>query len=561
MRTLLAQDSIASEEAMSEIPIRQRFVAVGDRLVHYRTCGEGPAALLLHDSVKSSAALIPLAKQLSRNFRVFALDTPGYGNSDPLPGQPEIIDFAHALRDTLDALKLDKVFIYGRHTSSKVVLELLCHWPERFEVGVMDGLSLSDRPYDAGFVAKYLPPIEIDDRGAYLAGAWTQLADMTRWFPWFSKKGTARMAVARRDAAAGHRFALDFLMAGPNYASAYGAGLRYPGGLHRLALLAASAPAVFMAAKDDVLYSFLDQIPAGRVKESVPRTADVPERVEQIFLRHSQTAQSAPPAPEPEQRRYLDCAHGQLHVRLFGERAQSSTLFLHEVPGGAASAMPFLRALSAYGRVIAPDLPGGGDSDPLGGGDANDYARILAEMLSALGEDKVNVIAMTTATPLAVALAARYPHKVDALILDGLIGQDFDKAARFCPPIEFDHSGAYIHRVWHQLRDQRVQWPWYDGSVEAIRKVDAEMTGLSMHQQLIDVLKQLANYGEATQAAFRFDTASALAGLRCRLMVMMQPGDPAYSFGETLADTVSLRPRAVGPEALAAQAAAFFACR
>ena len=544
---------------MSDREIRKRFVAVGERLVHYRTCGEGPPALLLHDSVKSSVALIPLARQLSRNFRVFALDTPGYGNSDPLPGTAEIVDFARAVRDTIDALKLEKVFIYGRHTSSKVVLELLCHWPERFEVGVMDGLSLSDPGYGQEFVAKYLPPFEIDDRGAYLAQAWTQIVDMTRWFPWFSKKAAARMKAARRDGAAGHRFALDFLAAGPNYASAYGAGLRYPGGPRRIASLAPNAPAVFMAARDDVLYPFLDKVPADRAKEIVPATLDVPERVEQIFLRYCKNARAAPPAPQPEQRHYLDCVHGQLHVRLLGARADTCTLFLHELPGGASAAMPFLTALSAHGRVIAPDLPGGGDSDPLGEGcDANDYAQVLAELLTALGEKKVNVIAMTTATPFAVAFAARYPDKVDALILDGLVGRDLDKAVRFCPPIEFDLAGAYIHRLWHQLRDQQTQWPWYDGSVDAIRKIDAEMTGLSLHRQLVDVLKQLDSYGEATQAAFRIDTARAFADLKCRLMVLMQSGDPAYSVGEKLADPAMLRTRAIGIEERAAQAAAFF---
>lgn len=543
---------------LSRPSILKRFVAVGDRLVHYRTAGEGPPALLLHDSVKSSSYLIPLINQLSPHFRVFALDTPGYGNSDPLPGQPEIADFARAVKDTMEALGLNKVCLYGRHTSSKIVLELLCNWPELFDVGVMDGLSFADPPNSEAFIARYLPPFEIDDQGAYLARTWTQIQDMTRWFPWFSKQAAARMAVPVRDAAAGHSFALDFLMAGPNYASAYGAAFRYVG-WPRLRALGAEAPAVFVTAEDDVLYPFLDKIPDTRVKERVPPGAPaVLERVEQIFRRSTSGGQSPLPAPQPRQRSYLDRANGQIHVRQLGLGDAPPTLFLHETPGGAASATPFLNALAKFGPVIAPDLPGGGESDPLDRADAADYADALAELVQSVAGGPVNVFAITTATPLAIAFAERHPQLVRAIILDGYLGPDPAMAEQFCPPIAFDNSGAHLHQLWHLLRNRTVQWPWYAAGVEAIRWVDAEPSGLRLHRALIDVLKQLPSYGDATRAALHYDSAEALPNLSCPVLALTVERDPAYAQTPASTDNVTIAPRASGAEERAIQASGFF---
>lgn len=543
---------------MSRPKIYKRFVSVGDRLVHYRTAGEGPPAILLHDSVKSSSFLIPLINQLSPHFRVFALDTPGYGNSDPLPGQPEIADFALAVKETIAALGLGRTCLYGRHTSAKMVLELLCNWPELFDVGVMDGLSLPDQPHSEAFIARYLPPFEIDDQGAYLARSWTHIQDMTRWFPWFSKEASARMAVPVRDPAPGHVFALDFLMAGPNYASAYGAAFRYQG-WPRLNALAVDAPAVFMTAEDDVLYPFLDKIADSRVKERVPPgAAAVLQRVEQIFRQRTSRAACPPDVPQPQSRRYLDLPWGQVHVHRLGAGDGPATLFLHETPGGASSATPFLNELASHGRVIAPDLPGGGESDPLVQSDAAGYADALAEVIKACDENSVNILAMTTSTPLAIALAARHPALVNALILDGYSPQDAEMANRFCPPIRFDNSGAHIHQLWHLLRNQSVQWPWYASGIEAIRWIDAQPTGLRLHRRLLDVLKQLDNYGDATQAALRFDSAAALPTLNCPILALHVERDPAYGPLPAGVGKLTAAPRAEGAQARALQAAAFF---
>src|SRR5690606_35089788 len=112
--------------------------------------------------------------------------------------------------------------------------------------------------------------------------------------------------------------------------------------------------------------------------------AAVLEQVEQIFLSSTSGGQSPLPAPQPRQRSYLDRANGQIHVRQLGQGEAPPTLFLHETPGGAASATPFLNALAKFCPVIAPDLPAGGESDPLDRADAADYADALDELVTSV---------------------------------------------------------------------------------------------------------------------------------------------------------------------------------
>ena len=65
--------------------ITRHYVTVGNRRVHYRRAGKGPALVLLHASPVSSevfeAVHFPI---FAKEFTVIAIDTPGQGFSDRL---------------------------------------------------------------------------------------------------------------------------------------------------------------------------------------------------------------------------------------------------------------------------------------------------------------------------------------------------------------------------------------------------------------------------------------------------------------------------------------------
>jgi pimeloyl-ACP methyl ester carboxylesterase len=73
---------------------------------------------MLHASPGSSKQLETAMLALATNRRVIAPDTPGNGDTPPLPGgPPTIYTLAAALLDFLDSMGLDQADLYGSHTA------------------------------------------------------------------------------------------------------------------------------------------------------------------------------------------------------------------------------------------------------------------------------------------------------------------------------------------------------------------------------------------------------------------------------------------------------------
>jgi pimeloyl-ACP methyl ester carboxylesterase len=68
------------------------------RRVHYRRAGSGPPVVLVHQSPRSSAEYEALIAEWAAHFTCLAPDTPGFGESAPLPmNNPHVNDYADAV--------------------------------------------------------------------------------------------------------------------------------------------------------------------------------------------------------------------------------------------------------------------------------------------------------------------------------------------------------------------------------------------------------------------------------------------------------------------------------
>ena len=198
--------------------ILKGFVGVPHGQVHYRYGGRGPVVVMLHDSPRSSVLHVPNIEWLGEHFTVIALDTPGYGNSTPLPqAQPEIADFAAALETTLTALGIERCALYGFHTGSKIALQFAADHPERAALTILDGLALPPQPASPDYLRQYLMPFEPVADGSHLVKQWAKVLDFHRWFPWFAKSAATRMALDLPDDLDLHEYATDLFMAGRHW--------------------------------------------------------------------------------------------------------------------------------------------------------------------------------------------------------------------------------------------------------------------------------------------------------------------------------------------------------
>jgi len=563
--------------AAKEATIKKGFVNVGDGQVHYRIAGSGPPIILLHDSPRSSVLHVPLLKEFADRFTAIAIDTPGYGNSTPLsPGrQLEIPDFGTALAETIAAFGVERCPVYGFHTSSKIALAFAAKHPERVAVAIMDGLSLPPGGAEPAFIASYMKPFAVTDSGGYLAEEWTRVLDFQRWFPWFAKTKAARLPLPAKDMAALHEYSMDLFMAGPHFSDAYAAAMRYValpviGGL--------TARAIVMARQDDVLHAYLaalpDPLPPGVTKESLP-----PDRVRwmarlrEIFTDYADfkgAANFTPPDPLKQPGRagavtcgYVNFPHGQMLVRRAGAPGGKPLVVLSDLPGSTRQDADLLLALAQDRPVYGIDLPGCGESSPLASPTPQAYADTIARTLESLDLGKVDLLAEGLSTPLAVCLAASHRGLIDTLILDGVMLADRDLRTEmrinYCPDLRPSREGAHLHRAFHMLRDQEVQWPWYDGSTAAIRKITPRVEGTRLHVRLLETLKQYDRYADPILAALDVDVAALLPAVGGKVVVGAADDDVRYAAAAPAAKLAPAGRTIARPAPVAERARAFLA--
>ena len=215
--------------------VRRAYADVSRGQLHYREAGEGQPLVLLHMTASSSIMYERTLPLFAERFRAIALDTPGFGLSEPLAGVPTIPGYAAALAEFLDALGLDQVDIVGFHTGASIALELAVTDPGRVGRLVLAAiLALRDDAERAAWSELILRPWEPDGRGEFLEGI--------RW--WLGQY------VPEDDGEAYLEELTATLQAGPDYWHAPSAVIAYDafGALARL-----TQPALLLSPREDNL--------------------------------------------------------------------------------------------------------------------------------------------------------------------------------------------------------------------------------------------------------------------------------------------------------------------
>ncbi len=529
--------------------IRRRFVDLGSHVIHYRKAGSGPCVVLVHQSPQSSAALIPLIQVLAQDFTVFAFDTPGCGESDPLPlKSPTIRDYASSLARTFEAVGLKRAGLFGSKTGACIALEFTRRFPAKVAGVVLDSLPVftpaqvksmtSIVRTDDGDDAYYLMPFQPKWDGSHLVSTWSHVRDHVYWFPWYERRARNRRDIDMPTPAALHDGVMDNFRAGDNLRTVVEAAFRYKS---KSAAARLTVPAVFTAREEDMLYPCLRMLPPLRAGQRiVPLGRDMVAYREAIrkFLKPFAVGRSPKdpvfaPASGKTSRTFADLNDGTqvlFRVRNAGSRGRP-LLMLHDGPGSGLGLMELAESLASERPVYVPDLPGNGDSDPLRGrkGGIPAYADSIVAALGRLGLHSVDLFGSGSGATVALAIAAARPRLVHRLMLHDLpVLTPMERrqlARHYTPPIEPTWDGGHLYKTWLMLRDQQIYWPWFDRRRQAIRPVDFVGAPLPLHQRLLEVLKARPWYGLTTQAAFRHKAALDLKRRTCPTLVLDRAGD------------------------------------
>jgi pimeloyl-ACP methyl ester carboxylesterase len=551
----------------------RHFVTVGDRQVHYRRAGSGPPVVLLHQTPQSSITMAPLMQRLADRFTAIALDSPGYGLSDPLPAGEHarmdhtivdhtiadhtIADLADALAATLDALGIATAAFAGQHTGAAIIAAFLQRYPERASAATLDGYTVFSREEAQTMLPHYQTPWSPSWDGGHLAWAWARLRDGWMFFPWRVRTRATRRDLDMPPPEQIHRDQLmEMLRSADAYRATYRAVFAFDGAATIGSL---RQPVAIACREEDQLYAHLDRLPPLPPNVGVHR---LPARdyegtwsLQRAFLLEHAPPTSTPTIPPVEPLRdrpfrdYLPARDGTMRLlaRIAGTHvgaAAAPIVLLHGAGESSAAFASVTVALSRHRTVIALDLPGHGDSDPAPEGyDPATIARDVVDALHVHGLPPFELFGCGLGAAVAIEIALAEPASVrrvtcaELLLLDPIERDDLVK--RYAPPIEPRWDGTHLLSLWHQLRDRQFFWPWYRRTRAGIRPIEPGVDADDLQRQLFDALR-CHDYSRAHRDAWTWPAAAQTARLGVPFRYLATPADVWARDAERLA---ALAPR------------------
>lgn len=263
-------------------------------------------------------------------------------------------------------------------------------------------------------------------------------------------------------------------------------------------------------------------------------------------------------------RAFVRLPWGEVHLRRGGPAGAAALpvalpLFLaHSGPGSSAGLLPLLRALGRSRDVVAPDLPGLGDSAPLAldAPQIADYADAAAALLDRLGLAQVDFYGQHTGAQVGLELALRHPARVRRIVLDGLAlfdaAEQAELLAHYAPVVHADAHGGHLAWAWAFVRELGLHFPHYRQDPAHRLHAHGVPPPAQLQALVLELLKALPSYHLAYRAAFAHPLAQRLPWLGQRVLLLATAGDPLARYLDAAA---ALLPRAARLQVAAADRA------
>jgi pimeloyl-ACP methyl ester carboxylesterase len=123
-------------------PITRGYATTPGGQIHFWECGAGPPLVLLAPAPRSARVFRGLLPLLD-GYRGVAIDTRGFGESDPPGDRMAMSDYAEDVVNVLDALAIQRAHVFGLHTGNKIAAAMAAGWPDRIDRLVLAGRTHS----------------------------------------------------------------------------------------------------------------------------------------------------------------------------------------------------------------------------------------------------------------------------------------------------------------------------------------------------------------------------------------------------------------------------------
>ncbi len=476
--------------------IQRRFVSVNGRQVHYRIAGNGPALLLIHQSPQNSRMWHAMMQRYADRYTVIAPDTPGFGYSDALPGNPmRIAEFGAATLEFTQAIGLQRFAVFGMHTGGLIATWLAWSNPEQVAALVVDGYAAFTPEESALYGDAYLPPFLPQWDGSHLRWLWSRMREQKYYFPWYDGRAEAAMLIAPQTTESTRDTVMDVLDVGDTYRAGYAAAFRH-NDHHWVGEL--KMPAWMVFRHGDPLLAHMPRL------RELPANVQLVEEADGIPAMHAKMdgwlaqAMTDEPVFVPTdavagsagwQRRIIATAAGDMAVwQRTGEGPLRVCLHAPGTRPLSPAHMP-----EGEGACLLPDLPGHGASCETES--ELTAAAVVDALLCALDGDHAAyplvIEAHGAAAGYVPALVEALGARVHEIVLHAPWLLEADEQAvllQNLPTTIIDRAGGYLCDAWQWERERHLIWPWMTPSAAARRRVDAPAPE-QVHANVVELLR------------------------------------------------------------------------
>lgn len=140
--------ALAARAAERAAPAEGQFVEVGKTRLHYTDQGRGPVLLMVHGLMGQLRNFTyALADLLAEDYRVIAVDRPGWGHSTFRGRRPNILEQGRLMAAFADRLALERPVLVGHSLGGAVTLAAALGAPDR--LGALALISPLTQPVDS----------------------------------------------------------------------------------------------------------------------------------------------------------------------------------------------------------------------------------------------------------------------------------------------------------------------------------------------------------------------------------------------------------------------------
>jgi len=531
-------------QSIENLSIQRHFVNLGSRQVHYRMSGSGPVLILLHQSPTSSAEMASVIEDLSDEFTVIAPDTPGFGLSDFVDGiEPDISQYAEALKEFLDALEINKACFYGFHTGAIIATEFARLYPELCNAVVVNGLVVLEPEEEADILKHYTKWFEPTPEGSQMSWIWSRIRDQQIFFPWFKKELGNRLNMDPSNPEVLQPYILDLLRCNEASQTAYQAAFLYPS---RERIRELVVPTFLINYKSDPIAHHprrLSDLPNNVVIELLSDPEAVGDRSREIFKKYSSnkdyTHRNTSDRLQSGKQGFAPTTNGPIYYSVEGNNIENIVLILHDL-GQSSKAELFHSKVIKDSLKLFVDLPGHGETGPthLTNYSPQSIVRMLKETLDYLGISKLSVISIGASLPIALRLSEQKSLTIDNLVLiDPWCLNDLEKEKyieNYVPDITPSKYGEHLMRSWYFARDSELFFPWFEAKSSTALNRPPDIEAESVHKKAVEILKAGPRLKLVAKDLIGYDIQEDLENFSQELTIFIWQGNLREIFAERI---------------------------